>query len=319
MPSTAGRSGRDGVRDLEVARRLPADGCSVAEAREYTRRLARSHYENFVVSSWLLPRRLHQPFYDVYSYCRWADDLGDETGDPTAALELLDWWEEELNLALAGRPRQPVFVALAPTIAEFSLPAQAFRDLLRAFRQDQTVTRYPDWESILEYSRYSANPVGRLVLALAGYQDERRQRLSDFTCTGLQLANFCQDVSLDRRKGRIYIPLDRLAAHGLGEQDILRGRFDDRYRALMREMVERTRAIFDQGLPLAELVSADLRVDVDLFNRGGRAVLDAIEAIGYNTLEFRPVVRWSTQVRLLGRALVRRWLGAGRGPAERAA
>jgi len=161
--------------------------------------------------------------------------------------------------------------------------------------------------------------VGRLVLALGGYRDEPRQRLSDFTCTGLQLANFWQDVSLDRRKGRIYIPLDRLAAHGLGEQDILGGRFDERYRALMREMVGRTRLVFNQGLPLAGLVSPDLRVDVDLFNRGGRAVLDAIEAMGYNTLEFRPVVRRSTQVRLLGRALVRRWLGAGRGAAERAA
>jgi squalene synthase HpnC len=319
VPSTAGRPGLAGVRDLEIAKRLPADGCTVAEAREYTRRLARSHYENFVVSSWLLPRRLHQPFYDVYAYCRWADDLGDETGDPATALELLGWWEEELDLALAGRPRNPVLVALAPTIAEFSLPAQAFRDLLRAFRQDQTVTRYPDWESILEYSRYSANPVGRIVLALGGYHDERRQRLSDFTCTGLQLANFWQDVSQDRRKGRIYIPLDRLAAHGLGEQDILGGRFDERYRGLMREMVDRTKVFFEQGLPLAGLVTSDLRVDVDLFNRGGRAVLDAIEAIGYNTLEYRPVVRRSKQVRLLGRALVRRWLGAGRGAAGRAA
>jgi len=319
VPSTAGRPGLASVRDLEIAKRLPADGCSLPEAREYTRWLARRHYENFVVSSWLLPRRLHQPFFDIYAYCRWADDLGDEVGDPAAALELLGWWEAELDLALAGRPRNPVFVALAPTLAEFSLPARPFRDLLRAFRQDQTVTRYPDWESILDYSRYSANPVGRIVLGLAGYHDERRQRLSDFTCTGLQLANFWQDVSLDRGKGRIYIPLDCLAQYGLGERDILGGRFDERYRALMREMVERTRRVFAQGVPLAAIVSPDLRVDVDLFNRGGQAVLDAIEAIGYNTIESRPVVRRSTQVRLLGGALVRRWLGAGRGPSERAA
>ncbi|MDE3137694.1 MAG: squalene synthase HpnC [Acidobacteriota bacterium] len=272
-----------------------------------------------MVASWLLPRRLHQPFFDVYCYCRWSDDLGDETGDPSTALELLDWWEEELDLAVAGRPKHPVLIALGRTMAEFSLPDQPFRDLLKAFRQDQTVVRYPDWESILEYSRYSANPVGRIVLALAGYQDERRQRLSDFTCTGLQLANFWQDVTCDREKGRIYIPLDCLVAHGLGEQDILTGRFDDRYRELMKDIVERTRRILDQGLPLIPLVSSELRVDIDLFSRGGRAVLDAIEAVGYNTLESRPVVRRSTQMRLLGRALVRRWLGGDGGAAERAA
>lgn len=319
MPSTAGRPGLARVRDLDVAKRMPADGCTLAEAREYTRWLARRHYENFMVVSWLLPRRLHQAFFDVYCYCRWADDLGDEVGDPAAALELLDWWEEELDLAIAGQPRNPVLVALARTIAEFSLPAQPFRDLLYAFRQDQTVNRYPDWESILNYSRYSANPVGRLVLALAGYHDEHRQWLADFTSTGLQLANFWQDVSLDRRKGRVYIPLDCLAAHGLGERDILTGRFDERYRALMRDMVERTRRVFDQGLPLIGIVSPELRVDVELFNRGGRAVLDAIEAIGFNTLESRPIVRRSTQMRFLGRALFRRWLGGFRGPAERAA
>jgi squalene synthase HpnC len=319
VPSTAGRRSLARVRDLDVARRLPADGCSLAEAREYTRWLTRRHYENFMVVSWLLPRRLHQPFFDVYGYCRWADDLGDEVGDPAAALELLDWWEEELDLAIAGRPRNPVLIALGRTIADFSLPAQPFRDLLKAFRQDQTVVRYPSWQSILDYSRYSANPVGRIVLALAGYQDERRQQLSDFTCTGLQLANFWQDVSLDRRKGRVYIPLECLSAHGLGEQDILTGHFDDRYRALIRDMVQRTRRIFDQGVPLFPLVSPEMRVDVELFNRGGRAVLDAIEAMGYNTLESRPVVRRSTQMRLLGGALVRRWLGVGAGSAERAA
>jgi squalene synthase HpnC len=315
VPPTAGRQSVARIRDLDVARRLPADGCSVAEAREYTRWLARRHYENFMVVSWLLPRRLHQAFFDVYCYCRWADDLGDETGDPAVALELLDWWEEEFDQAIAGRPRNPVLIALGRTMAEFSLPAEPFRDLLKAFRQDQTVVRYPDWESILEYSRYSANPVGRIVLALAGYHDDERQRLADFTSTGLQLANFWQDVSIDRQKGRIYIPRDCLAAHGLGEQDILNGRSDDRYRELMRDMVDRTRRLFDQGLPLIPLVSSELRVDVELFNRGGRAVLDAIEAIGYNTLENRPVVRRSTQMRLLGRALVRRWLGSG----ERAA
>ena len=288
---------------------MPGDGCSVETARGYTSRLAKTHYENFRVAAWLLPRRLHQAFYDIYAYCRWSDDLGDEAGDPRTALALLDWWEGEFDRGLEGRARHPVIIALAQAMAENDLPAQPFRDLLRAFRQDQSVTRYPDWESLLDYSRYSANPVGRLVLALAGYRDAERQRLSDCTCTGLQLANFWQDVSRDWRKGRIYLPLDRMAAHGLGEADVARGRFDERYAALMRELVERTRAIFEQGKPLVEMVSREWRVDIELFGAGGMAVLDAIERIGFNTLERRPVVRKATQMRLLAKALAGCWLG----------
>ncbi len=319
MSSTGGRANLERLRGLEIAARLPADACSVAEARQYTRWLGRNHYENFLVASWLLPKRLHQPFFDIYSYCRWADDLGDEIDDPAAALELLDWWEEELNRALEGKPRHPVFVALAGTIAEFQLPDQPFRDLLRAFRQDQTRHRYADWQELLDYCRYSANPVGRLVLALGGYRDEKRLRLSDATCTGLQLANFWQDVARDWKKGRLYIPLDHLAACSLAETDIAAGRFDERYQTLMRELVTSTRKLFAEGLPLAETVAPELRIDIELFSRGGLAVLDAIEAAGYNTLESRPVVRRSKQMRLLGRALLGRWLGLGLGPAERAA
>lgn len=325
VPATASRSSLALVRELEIARRLPADECPVARARDYTRWLARHHYENFVVSSWLLPRRLHQAFFDVYAYCRWADDLGDEIADPAAALELLDWWREEFELACAGRARHPVFIALAGTIAQFELPLEPFRDLLRAFRQDQTVHRYADWDEVLAYCRFSANPVGRLVLALCGYRDPERWRLSDFTCTALQLANFWQDVARDLARGRIYIPLDRLAAHGIAEDDLAAGRPGHRYRELMRELVGRTRQMFALGLPLAGRVSPDLRVDIELFSRGGMAVLDAIEAAGYNTLERRPAVGRATQFRLLGRALVSRWLGprqegqAGRDGSERAA
>jgi squalene synthase HpnC len=304
---------------LEIAGQLPADGCSLGQARQYTRWLGRSHYENFLVATWLLPRRLHQPFFNVYAYCRWADDLGDEVEDPAIALDLLNWWEEELDRALEGRPRHPVFVALAETIAEFQLPAEPFRDLLRAFRQDQTKHRYADWDEVLDYCRYSANPVGRLVLALGGYRDEQRQRLSDATCTALQLANFWQDVARDWKKGRLYIPLEKLAAFGLAESDIASGRFDERYGRLMRDLVARTQNLFEQGLPLAGTVRSELRIDIELFSRGGLAVLDAIEAAGYNTLESRPVIRRSTQMRLLGRALLGRWLGLGRGAGERAA
>ncbi len=203
--------------ELEIARNLPPESCSVEEAERYTRWLATHHYENFNVVSWLLPRHLHQHFYNVYSYCRWSDDLGDEVADPARALKLLDAWEEELRLIPARdrAPSHPVLIALAGTIRAKSIPIEPFSDLLRAFRQDQTVKRYATWDDVLDYCVYSANPVGRLVLYLCDYRDEERQRLSDFTCTALQLANFWQDVSRDLEKGRIYIPLDALAAHGL--------------------------------------------------------------------------------------------------------
>ena len=151
---------------LEIARNLPGRGCAPEEAQRYTRWLATHHYENFTVVSWLLPRRLHQHFYNVYAYCRWADDLGDEVPDPKTALKLLDAWDEELAQTYAGHPSHPVFVALSQTVTAMDIPIEPFRDLLIAFRQDQTVHRYADWDDVLDYCRYSANPVGRLVLYL---------------------------------------------------------------------------------------------------------------------------------------------------------
>jgi squalene synthase HpnC len=302
--------------ELEIARQLPPSGCSAADAREYTRWLATHHYENFNVVSWLLPRRLHQHFYNVYAYCRWADDLGDEVSSPARALELLDWWESELRKMYACHPESaaaddgsafhPVFIALKPTIEECRIPIEPFLDLLTAFRQDQTVHRYADWDAVLGYCHYSANPVGRLVLYLCGYRDAERQALSDATCAALQLANFWQDVARDLEKDRIYIPLDALAAHGLSEADLFAHRFDDRYVALMKDLIARTRALFEQGLPLTERVAPELRINVELFTRGGLAVLDSIERIGYNTLEHRPALSRAAQARLLGRALLSR-------------
>jgi len=292
--------------ELAIARHLPPSGCPLADAFAYTRQLATSHYENFNVVSWLLPRRLRQHFYNVYAYCRWADDLGDEVPEPARALALLDWWEQELRLCYSGSPAHPVFVALSPTVGEFDIPIDPFLDLLTAFRQDQTVHRYPTWDSVLGYCRYSANPVGRLVLYLCGYRDPARQQLSDFTCTALQLANFWQDVARDLEKGRIYIPLDLMAAHNVAEADVVARRFTPAYVALMRDLIARTRSFFNAGLPLAQQLSPDLRVDIDLFSRGGLAVLDAIARIGYNTLERRPALSRRTQARLLGRALLSR-------------
>jgi squalene synthase HpnC len=289
--------------ELEIAKHAPAAGCSPESAQQYTRWLATHHYENFNVVSWLLPKDLHQHFYNLYAYCRWADDLGDEIPDHSRALELLDCWEQELDACYQGHPSHPVFVALRKTIVAKDIPKQPFADLLKAFRQDQTVKRYPTWDAMVGYCVFSANPVGRLVLYLCSYRDVERQRFSDATCTALQLANFWQDVSRDLEKGRIYIPTDIAAGHGLTATDIVERRFDARYVELMKDLIGRTRELFAEGMPLAKMVDARLSVDLEMFSRGGLAVLDAIEASGYDTLHHRPSIGKGKQVRLLGRAL----------------
>jgi squalene synthase HpnC/squalene synthase HpnD len=291
--------------EIDITRHAPEPGCSPEEAQKYTKWLATHHYENFNVVSWLLPKALHQHFYNVYAYCRWADDLGDEVPHPMRALQLLDWWERELNACYEGKPAHPVFIALRETIVAKDIPKQPFADLLKAFRQDQAVKRYPTWAAVLGYCTYSANPVGRLVLYLCGYRDEHRQRLSNATCTALQLANFWQDVSRDLDKGRIYIPLDSAAAHGLNESDIVERRFDERYVRLMQDLIARTRALFAEGMPLSNAVEGRLSVDIEMFSRGGLGVLDAIEAMGYDTLHKRPAVSKVKQANLLGRTLVK--------------
>src|SRR5467141_325623 len=201
---------------------IPETAPSESEARAYCERLARSHYENFSVASWFLPARLRQDFFNLYAYCRISDDLGDEVGDTAASLQLLDQWETELNACYDGhhtRPRHPVFVALAETVRKFEIPKHEFADLLTAFRQNHNITRYETFNDLLGYCRYSANPVGHLVLYLCGYRDSERQLLSDYTCTALQLANFWQDVSADYAKGRIYLPLEDLRRFGVSEEE----------------------------------------------------------------------------------------------------
>jgi squalene synthase HpnC len=295
--------------EIDITRHAPEPGCSLEEAQKYTKWLATHHYENFNVVSWLLPKALHQHFYNLYAYCRWADDLGDEVPDAARALELLVWWEHELDACYEGKPSHPVFVALSETVVAKDIPKQPFADLLKAFRQDQTVKRYPNWDAVLHYCEYSANPVGRLVLYLCDYRDAERQRLSDATCTALQLANFWQDVSRDLDIGRIYIPLDAAAAHGLSEGDIVERRFDERYVRLMKDLIAKTRTLFAEGRPLAKMVNGRLSVDLEMFTRGGLAVLDAIEAMGYDTLNRRPSVSKLKQAVLLGRALVAHLVG----------
>jgi len=278
---------------------------TTAEAEAYTRWLATHHYENFQVVSFLLPKRLHQDFYNVYAYCRWADDLGDEMGSPAESLRLLAWWRAQLAAMYAGEAVHPVFVALRGTVARHAIPQEPFADLIRAFEQDQKVTRYAEWEDVYGYCRYSANPVGRLVLYLCGYSDAERQRLSDATCTALQLANFWQDVAVDLEKDRVYIPLEVLDRHGYALEDLYARRMTPAFREAMREIVSRARELFVAGLPLSSMVDRRLALDIDLFSRGGMRVLDKIAEQDYDVLSRRPAIGKAERVWLLLGSLAR--------------
>jgi len=292
---------------------IPASAPSPAQAREYCRRLARSHYENFSVATWFLPGRLRQHFCNVYAYCRISDDLGDEVGDTGDALALLDQWEAELNACYEGHPKHPVFVALAETVDTFKIPKHEFSDLLRAFRQDQTVTRYESFDDLLGYCRYSANPVGHLVLYLCGYSDAERQQLSDFTCTALQLANFWQDVSVDYAKGRIYLPIESLRRFGVSEDDIACNRNTQAFREMMKFEVERSRQWFHRGLPIVEKVDRELAIDLELFSRGGQEILNSIERQSFAVLGQRPAISKRRKLGLVARAALGKLLVKRRG------
>ena len=281
---------------------IPARAPSLQDAYAYCERLARTHYENFSVATWFLPKPLRQHFFNVYAYCRISDDLGDETGDTSASLLLLDEWESELNACYSGSPRHPVFVALAGTVRQFDIPKQTFADLLTAFRQDQTITRYETFDDLLGYCHYSANPVGHLVLYLCGYRDAERQQLSDFTCTALQLANFWQDVTVDYEKGRIYLPLEDLKRFQVSEEDIAAKHNTAQFREMMRFEVQRAREWFDRGFPLVSKVSRELAIDLELFSRGGHEILSAIERQDCAVLGNRPAISKSRKLALVARA-----------------
>jgi squalene synthase HpnC len=281
---------------------------SLIEARAYCERLARSHYENFSVATWFLPQRLRQHFYNVYGYCRISDDLGDEVGDTAVALRLLERWGEELQACYAGSPRHPVFVALSETVRMFGIPQHEFSDLLTAFRQDQSVMRYETFDDLLGYCKNSANPVGHLVLYLCGYSDAERQKLSDYTCTALQLANFWQDVSIDYLKGRIYLPLEDLRRFGVVEEDIAGKRNTNAFCEMMRFEVARAWHWFQQGEPLIGKVSKELAIDLELFTRGGQEILNAMERQGYAVLGRRPSISKSRKLALVARAAIGRLL-----------
>ena len=322
------QSASAGWRALPPEYVIPDRAPSLQDAQQYCARLAHSHYENFSVVTWFLPKHLHQHFYNIYAYCRISDDLGDEVGNPEQSLALLDAWESELNAtylslvepplqgirkeadtlepdfggrSLAG-PRHPVFIALRETIRGCDIPRQPFADLLTAFRQDQRVGRYATFDDVLGYCHYSANPVGHLVLYLCGYRDPERQQLSDYTCTALQLANFWQDVVRDYAKERIYLPLEDLAKYGVSESDIAERRATPAFREMMKFEVARAREWFHRGLPLAKMVDGRVALDIELFSRGGLEILNAIERQGYDVLTRRPAISKPRKLWLVARA-----------------
>jgi squalene synthase HpnC len=278
---------------------------TVQEAEQHTRKLATTHYENFHVVSFLLPKHLHQDFYNVYAYCRSADDLADEIPDREESLRELSGWRTQLDRMYEGDADHPIFIALKGTVAKYGIPKQPFADLIRAFVQDRNVSRYQTWDGVLDYCVYSANPVGRLVLYLCGYSDAGRQALSDNTCTALQLANFWQDITIDQQKDRVYLPLDLLSKHNYTVDELFAHKFDDRFVAVMREAVDRARELFLAGLPLNRMVNRRLAVDLELFSRGGMCVLDKIEQQGYDVLSRRPKISRVERVSLLIGTLAR--------------
>jgi squalene synthase HpnC len=302
------RSSLPGWSSLPAEYAIPERAPTQEQAREYCRRLARTHYENFSVATWFLPERLRQHFFNVYAYCRISDDLGDEVGDPAESLALLDQWQSELEACYAGNPRHPVFVALAETVRQFDIPKHEFSDLLAAFRQDQTVSRYETFDDLLGYCKNSANPVGHLVLYVCGYRDAERQQLSDYTCTALQLANFWQDVSVDYAKGRIYLPLESLRRFSVTEEDIGARRNTAAFRAMMHLEVERARDWFQRGLPLVAKVDRELATDIELFSRGGQEILNAIERQGFAVLGKRPAISKPRKLALVVRAALGKFL-----------
>ncbi len=288
-------------------RRYGPPACETASRQEaiaYCARLTSTHYENFSVVTWLTPREHRPAFQSIYAFCRWSDDLADEIGDPARSLELLDWWRGELRAMYEGQARHPVMIALMETVERYGIPPEPFHALIDAFVQDQTVTEYETFDQLRDYCTRSADPVGRLVLYIAGSFNEDNARLSDATCTALQLANFWQDVARDLAIGRIYLPREDRLRFGYSDDDLRALRFTPAFAELLKFEIQRTRDLFEVGRPLVPRMPSDLAVDVDLFSRGGLAILQRIEDCRYDVLSSRPSLSKAAKARLLGRALL---------------
>ena len=280
----------------------PSRAVSLKEAQAACLRLARSHYENFTVVSWLVPRRLRPHLAAVYGFCRTVDDLGDEA--PGDRHQLLDRFEGMLQASIAGEgSTHPVLIALRETMLKYRLPGQLFADLVTANRIDQASNHYETYDELLHYCRFSAIPVGRLFLLLYGYREEELHRLSDATCTALQLANFWQDIRRDRIMGRIYLPREDMRQFGVPEEDLDQSSASSSLRQLVAFEVDRTEALFEQGWPLVGRVKGHVRVDLALFSRGGQAILRKIADQQFDTLAARPTVGRKEKLGLFLRSL----------------
>jgi squalene synthase HpnC len=261
---------------------------TVEEAFAHCEARVREHYENFPVGLFV-PRDKRRYVHALYAFARAADDFADEPMYEGMRREKLDQWESRLHAAYDGKAEDPIFIALGETVRRLDIPKPLLLDLLSAFRQDTVKSRYDTWDELLDYCRRSADPVGRLVLLVFGYRDSPDLApLSDSICTGLQLANHWQDVAVDLRKDRVYIPRELRERFAVGEWDLNAGRVTDGFRALMAELVSRTRALFDRGRPLCDRVGRDLRFEMRLTWLGGVSILDRIEAVGYDVFRRRP-------------------------------
>jgi squalene synthase HpnC len=291
----------------------PLERPTLAEAQVWCRQLASSHAENFHIATFFLPSEVRPHFESIYAYCRVADDLGDEVADPAVATRLLNTWLSMLDecYETPERSMHPVFVALHETIRECGVPRQLFADLVHAFLINQVKLTYNTWDELLNYSHYSANPVGRLVLWVCGYREESLALLSDKVCTALQLASRWQDVVEDAERGRRYLPAEDMLRFSIDEGQIEGRVFTPDFRAMMEGLVIRTRQMLDEGGEIVQHVDKQLAVTLNLVRNGGDAILDGITAQDFDVLRGSPAVTKLKKVSLLAGALVNK-IQAGR-------
>lgn len=259
---------------------------SIKKAYQHCRSIARDHYENFPVASFLIPARLRNHVYAVYAFARHADDLSDEKHDAAA----LDEWGQLLHHSLKGKAEHPILLALADTIHRFELPVDLFDRLIFAFMQDLRKTRFQDFDELYAYCKNSANPIGQIILYLNGYRDKELLKFSDNICTSLQLTNFWQDITIDYQKDRIYIPQDEMVGHHVTEIQIRDRIFNHNFRDLMKSLVDQTMNLFRGGLPLFGRIHGRLKWELKFTIKGGMAILDKIADMEYNVLKARPVL-----------------------------
>jgi phytoene synthase len=290
------------THDLKkVARRT----WTVPQAFQFCERLTRDHYENFPVASFLVPREKRPHVCAIYSFARIADDYADEPGlTPAERVDSIAEWEEQLIDSYRGHAHHPVLVALRETVDRFEIPVDLFQNLLRAFRSDVTTHRYESFEDVLEYCENSANPIGRLMLLLFNYRSESTMEFSDSICTALQLTNFWQDVTVDLKKDRVYIPLTDIREFGYSEEELVDLQCSQAFKDLMCFQVERTEQMFQDGKPLLSEVGSDLRMELKLTWKGGMRILKKIERQDYDVLTLRPSLSWLDKTSILTSSLV---------------